>query len=532
MSEYDFLVIGSGIAGLTYAIKVSHHLPKAKIAIVTKADENESNTKYAQGGIAVVVDKIRDSYEQHIQDTLKAGDGLCKPEIVKAVVTQGPKRLIELIQWGADFDRKSNGKYDLGLEGGHSKNRILHHKDITGLEIEKTLLNQVHNNPNIEVFSQHFAVDLITQHHLESAHKDLSKQTQCYGAYIFNAATGKIETFSARITLLATGGVGQIYQNTTNPIIATGDGIAMAYRVKAMISNMEFIQFHPTALYHPQTSPSFLISEAVRGFGGLLRNKSGALFMHLYDQRKELASRDIVSRAIDSELKKSGDECVFLDCRHLDLKDFKKHFPNILQKVNEIGIDLKQDMIPVVPAAHYLCGGIDVDGSGQTSIEQLLACGECSCTGLHGANRLASNSLLEALVFAHNSYLRSVELVDKTFLPNNIPNWNEEGTVRPKELILITHNLRELQVLMSDYVGLIRSKERLARAASRLKVLYEETEVLYKRTKISPQLIELRNMITVAYLVVQQSQARRENRGVFYLSNSSDGMVSSITTRP
>jgi len=328
----------------------------------------------------------------------------------------------------------------------------------------------------------------------------------------------------AKITLLATGGVGQIYQNTTNPVIATGDGIAMAYRVKALIGNMEFIQFHPTALYHPQIRPSFLISEAVRGFGGLLRNKSGELFMHLYDQRKELASRDIVSRAIDSELKKSGDECVFLDARHLNIEDFERQFPNILQKVNEIGIDLKQDMIPVCPAAHYLCGGIIVDESGLTSIENLFACGECACTGLHGANRLASNSLLEALVFAHSSYLKSVELVEKTILPINIPEWNEEGTVQSEELILITHNMRELKVLMSDYVGIIRSKERLARAANRLRVLYEETETLYKRTRISPHLIELRNMITVAYLVVQQSLARRKNKGVFYKTNPTDGM--------
>ena len=520
MFEYDFLIIGSGIAGLTYALKVAHHLPEAKVAIVTKADENESNTKYAQGGIAVVVDKISDSYNQHIQDTIRAGDGLCKPDIVKAVVTQGPKRFRELVQWGVDFDMKSNGEYDLGLEGGHSKNRILHHKDITGLEIEKTLLSQVHNTPNIKILPQHFAVDLITQHHFEPRRSNPSNETQCYGAYIFNAATGKIETFSARVTLLATGGVGQIYQNTTNPIIATGDGIAMAYRVKALIGNMEFIQFHPTALHHSHISPSFLISEAVRGFGGLLRNKSGALFMHLYDQRKELASRDIVSRAIDSELKKSGDECVFLDCRHLNMEDFKKHFPNILQKVNEIGIDLKQNMIPVVPAAHYLCGGIVVDEYGQTSVENLYACGECACTGLHGANRLASNSLLEALVFAHRSYLKSVDLVEKSILPSIIPNWDEEGTVQPKELILITHNLRELQALMSDYVGIIRSKERLTRAANRLKVLYEETEVLYKMTKISPQLIELRNMITVAYLVVQQSRARSENRGVFFQTDN------------
>ena len=522
MPAYDFLIIGSGIAGLTYALKVARHFPRAKVAIVTKADENESNTKYAQGGIAVVIDRISDSFEKHIEDTLKAGDGLCKPDIVKVVVTEGPERFRELVEWGIDVDKKSTGGYDLGLEGGHSKKRILHHKDITGLEIEKTLLNQVHNTSNIKILSQHFAVDLITQHHLEPQPAGLSKPPQCYGAYIFNEATGRIEVFSAKITLLATGGIGQIYQNTTNPAIATGDGIAMAYRAGATIGNMEFIQFHPTALHHPLISPSFLISEAVRGFGGLLRNKSGELFMQFYDQRKELASRDIVSRAIDTELKKSGDECVFLDCRHLNQEDFKKHFPNILQKVNEIGIDLRKDMIPVVPAAHYLCGGITVDESGQSSVDNLYACGECTFTGLHGANRLASNSLLEALVFAHRCYLRSVGMIEKIISPENIPDWNEEETVQPKELILITHNRRELQVLMSDYVGIIRSNERLERTAKRLKVLFEETESLYKKTRISPKLIELRNMITVAYLVVQQSLARKENRGVFYKTSLSE----------
>lgn len=521
MVEYDLLVIGSGIAGLTYALKVTQQLPEAKVAIVTKAGENESNTKYAQGGIAVVVDKISDSYEQHIQDTLKAGDGLCDPEVVKTVVTQGPERIKELIQWGVDLDKKSSGDYDLGLEGGHSNKRILHHKDITGLEIEKTLLDQVHASPNIKLLPQYFAVDLITQHHLEKTTRDGNEETQCYGAYIYNAFTGKIEKFPSRITMLATGGVGQIYQNTTNPTIATGDGIAMAYRVKAQIGNMEFIQFHPTALQHQGIGPSFLISEAVRGFGAQLRNKNGELFMHLYDDRKELASRDIVSRAIDSELKKSGDECVYLDIRHLDKTEIQKHFPNILKKVKAIGIDPEHDMIPVSPAAHYLCGGIMVNASGQTSVKNLFACGECACTGLHGANRLASNSLLEALVFAHSAYLKTVELMGDVILPKGIPDWNEEGTVLSKELILITHNLRELKTLMNDYVGIIRSKERLARAANRLKVLYEETEALYKRSRISPQLIELRNMITVAYLVVKGSQARTTNKGVFFRTDPS-----------
>ncbi len=516
MPEFDFLIIGSGIAGLTYAIKVADELPEAKIAIVTKADEKESNTKYAQGGIAVVVDEISDSYKQHVDDTLEAGDGLCKKDIVEIVVTEGPKRFKELVEWGAHFDKKNDGAYNLGLEGGHSKNRILHHKDITGFEIEKTLLNQVHQKKNIHLYSQHFVIDLITEHHLKNSQKDLSQKKQCFGAYIFDATTEKIIPFTSKITLLASGGIGQVYQNTTNPTIATGDGIAMAYRAKARIENMEFIQFHPTALYHSTTNPSFLISEAVRGFGALLRNKSGKLFMQHYDNRKELASRDIVSRAIDNELKKSGDECVYLDCRHLNMAQFKKHFPNILQKMKEIGINIKKDMIPVVPAAHYLCGGISSNEFGQSSIENLFTCGECSYTGLHGANRLASNSLLEALVFADRCFRSSVRLINDIRIPEEIPSWNDKGTIQPKELILITHSLKELQILMSDYVGIIRSEERLEKATSRLNILYEETEELYRKAKISPQLIELRNMITVAYLIVQQSIKRTENKGAFY----------------
>ncbi len=516
MPNFDFLIIGSGIAGLTYAIKTAERFPNAKLAIVTKSDENESNTKYAQGGIAVVIDQMRDSFEQHIQDTLKAGDGLCDPEIVKIVVTEGYDRLLDLLKWGVDFDKNHHGDFDLGLEGGHSENRILHHKDLTGYEIERSLLEQVSKTPNIHVFTQHFAVDLITQHQLAPRGEELPQQRQCFGAYVFNPKTKTIDVFSAKVTLLATGGVGQVYQNTTNPVIATGDGIAMAYRAKAQIENMEFIQFHPTALFHLQTSPSFLISEAVRGFGALLRNKAGQLFMEKYDPRKELASRDIVSRAIDSELKKSGDEHVYLDCRHLDKDAFEKHFPTILQKVNEIGINLEKDMIPVVPAAHYLCGGIQVNAHGQTTISNLYACGECSNTGLHGANRLASNSLLEALVFAHRCYLSSIETYQGATVPEGILAWDEGNAKEPEELILITHNRKELQIIMNDYVGIIRSEERLSRAFNRLKTLYEETEALYKRCKISPGLIELRNMISVAYLVVKQSQKRDENRGAFF----------------
>ncbi len=513
MHKCDFLVIGSGIAGLSYALKVADHFPGKEILIVTKAGESESNTKYAQGGLAVVLDTINDSHEQHIQDTLRAGDGLCDPDIVKAVITEGPHRINELIELGTDFDKDEKGNYHLGREGGHTRNRIIHHKDITGLELELTLLKQIHQMPNIEILSQHFSVDLLTQHHFKVKSLDNIK---CFGAYILNPHNGKIETIEANITLLATGGMGQVYRNTTNPIIATGDGIAMAYRAKARIGDLEFIQFHPTALYYPEPGPSFLISEAVRGFGAILRDGNSKAFMENYDHRKELASRDIVARAIDNELKKSGDECVYLDCRHLDMEEFSNHFPNIYKKCGEIGVDLKNNMIPVVPAAHYLCGGIIVDEYGQTTIENLFACGECARTGLHGANRLASNSLLEAVAFAHRCYLKSVEIFEKPSGIFSIPDWREEETAKPDELILITHNRKELQTLMSDYVGIIRSDERLKRASNRLKILYDETEMLYKRTKISPQLFELRNLITVAYLIVEQSLARKENRGVFY----------------
>lgn len=519
MPEFDFLIIGSGVAGLSYALQVAYQLPEAQIAIVTKSDENESSTKYAQGGIAVVIDEEIDSFEQHILDTLKAGDGLCDPDVVERVITQGPKRLRELIQWGAEFDKRSNGKYDLGLEGGHSKNRILHREDATGLEIEQTLLKQIRATANIIVLPQHFAIDLITQHQLDPQAKSHTDQTQCYGAFVLNIATKAIETFSAKVTMLAAGGIGQVYQNTTNPTIATGDGIAMAYRANALIENMEFVQFHPTALHDPASNPSFLISEAVRGFGAILRDKSGEAFMHQYDPRKELASRDIVCRAIESELKRSGDESVFLDCRHLNMKDFKTQFPHISKKLTDININLHEDMIPVIPAAHYLCGGITVCEFGQTSVKNLFACGECSHTGLHGANRLASNSLLEALVYAHNSCFKSIELFHKTAFEKDIPSWDEEGTIQPKELILITHNMRELKVMMSDYMGVVRSNERLVRATNRLQVLYEETEQLYKRTKVSAPLIELRNMISVAHLIVEQSVTRKQNRGGFYNIN-------------
>lgn len=514
MPQYDFLVIGSGIAGLTYALKVAQKFPERTLAIVTKSYESESNTKYAQGGMAVVMNRVVDSYDQHIQDTLRAGDGLCDEEIVEMVVKEAPDRLQELVEWGAEFDKGEEGGYSLGKEGGHSQNRILHHKDVTGLEIQTTMIDQILACNNIDVLSHHFAVDLITEHHLGTAGE--SKDRTCFGAYVLNEKTGKIETFESKVTMLASGGIGHVYQNTTNPKIATGDGIAMAYRAKARIKHMEFVQFHPTALYEVKPTQTFLISEAVRGDGAILRDIRGKRFMHKYDERGELASRDIVSRAIDAELKKSGDDHVYLDCRDMDYDKFKSHFPNILAKCKKIGVDVRKDMIPVVPAAHYLCGGVQTDENGLSTVKNLFVCGESSCTGLHGANRLASNSLLEALIFAHRSFVASANQIKSIdFLPE-IPSWNEDGTTQPKELIMITHSRREVQNIMNDYVGIIRSTERLNRAKRRLKLIYEETEEMYQRTKVSPQLMELRNLITVAYLIIQQSLARNENRGGFF----------------
>lgn len=511
----DFLVIGSGIAGLSYALKVAAACPARNITIITKADEIESGTKYAQGGIAVVLNQY-DSFEKHIRDTLKAGDGLCDENVVRFVVEEGPQRLKELIGCGMQFDRDMTGEFELGREGGHVVNRILHHKDITGLAIERALLNKVHETKNIDILSHHFAIDLITEHQLPEIPVNTSKGISCYGAYVLNQKTGKIETYCANITLLASGGIGEVYGHTTNPRIATGDGIAMAYRAKADISNMEFVQFHPTALYQPNESPVFLISEAVRGFGAALKTKGGEEFMYKYDPRGELASRDIVAKAIDRELKHTGDEHVLLDCRHLEMKRFKSYFPTIYEKCKSLGINIEKDMIPVVPAAHYICGGIQVDIYGKTTISNLFACGECANTGLHGANRLASNSLLEALVFAdrcHAAGVREIELLNS---PDEIPEWNDQGTVTPKELVLISHNRRELQAIMRDYVGIVRSNERLKRALGRLKLLDQETESLYKKSKVSPQLCELRNLITIGDLIVKQSLKRKENRGTFW----------------
>lgn len=531
--QTDFLVIGSGIAGLTYALKVAQDCPDKTITILTKAQSDETNTKYAQGGVAGVMDMDHDSFEKHIEDTLIAGDGLCNRKIVEIVVREGVDRIKEIIEWGAKFDKDKEGEYTLGKEGGHSEFRILHHKDVTGREMERTLLAAIKNKPNINLISHCFVVDIITQHHLGFLVTKATPDIECYGVYVVNMQTNKIEKIISTITLLASGGNGQAYRTTTNPAIATGDGVAMMYRAKGRIENMEFIQFHPTALYEPGVAgQSFLITEAVRGDGAILRNNKGETFMERYDARKDLAPRDIVARAIDNEMKIAGTEHVFLDCRHMDMEKFIHHFPNIYEKCKSIGIDVSKQMIPVAPAAHYSCGGIKTDEWGRTSINNLYACGECASTGLHGANRLASNSLLEAMVFAHRCYLDAVASLNPseggTSHPNKssplpgrgaggeVPDWNAAGTTAPKEMILITQSLKELQLLMSDYVGIVRTNVRLERAMKRLDLLHEETEALYQATEISPQLCEVRNLITVGYLITKGAQLRHESRGLHF----------------
>ncbi|MFM2336961.1 MAG: L-aspartate oxidase [Bacteroidota bacterium] len=528
MRQTDFLVIGSGIAGLTYALKVANHFPDKKVLVITKATADETNTKYAQGGIAVVNDREKDSFEKHIEDTLIAGDGLCNDKVVEIVVKEGPERVQEIIDWGANFDKEDDGDFKRGKEGGHSEYRILHHKDVTGKEMERALIAAVNRQKNIEFIKHCFVVDIITQHHLGYLVNKATPDVECFGVYVLNLEENKIQKILANITLLATGGNGQVYRTTTNPSIATGDGVAMVYRAKGRVENMEFIQFHPTALYEPGVKgQAFLITEAVRGDGGILRNKNGEAFMERYDERKDLAPRDIVARAIDSEMKRTGTEHVWLDCRHFSKENFIEHFPNIYEKCLSIGIDITKHMIPVSPAAHYSCGGIKTDEWGRSSIKNLYAAGECASTGLHGANRLASNSLLEAMVFAHRCFVASLsaegglsdvskEKKSSNFNGLDIPDWNATGTTEPKEMILITQSLKEVQQVMSDYVGIVRNDIRLQRALRRLDLLWEETEQLYESSTLSPQLLELRNMITVSYLIVKSATFRKESRGLHF----------------
>ncbi len=508
----DFLVIGSGIAGLTFAIKVARY---GKVCIITKSSVDDTATSWAQGGIAAVL-YTPDSYEKHINDTIIAGDGLCNEDVVRFTITESTERIRELVKWGTKFDRTKSGRFDLAKEGGHSEYRVLHHKDSTGREIENTLLEQAKKHPNIEILENTFTIDIITQHHLGLEVNRRTENITCYGAYVLNPRTRLVDTILSKITLIATGGAGNVYNNTTNPLISTGDGIAMVYRAKGVVENMEFIQFHPTSLYHPEEKPAFLITEALRGFGAVLKTRDGKEFMHKYDARLSLAPRDIVTRAIDNELKLSGEDYLFLDCRHLNKNELINHFPTIYAKCLSIGIDISKDMIPVVPAAHYTCGGIKVDVFGSSSIRNLYASGECSSTGLHGANRLASNSLLESVVFSHRASTDAVAKIKDINFCDDIPDWNAEGMVLNEEMILITQSLRELQSLMSSYVGIVRSNLRLQRAFDRLDLLYHETEDLYNKSILTPRLCELRNLINIGYLIIRAAQKRHESRGLHY----------------
>ncbi len=511
--EVDFLVIGSGIAGLSFALKAAEH---GTVIIISKDRIDETNTRYAQGGIASVISDM-DHFDKHISDTLEAGDGLCNRNVVEMVVTEAPQRIHELINWGVSFDRTADGNFDLGIEGGHSEYRVLHHKDNTGYEIQRKLTNMVESHPNIQILEYHFAVDLITQHHLGKVVKRIHTDTECYGSYVLNLRTNEVNTILSKITFIATGGSGNVYQTTTNPLIATGDGIAMVHRAKGVLENMEFFQFHPTALYNPGERPSFLITEALRGFGGILRTKDGSEFMGRYHPQGAMAPRDIVARAIDFEMKTRGDEYVYLDCTHLNKEQLLHHFPNIYSKCLTLNIDIAQSMIPVVPAAHYQCGGIKVDSNSESTIHRLYVGGEAACTGLHGANRLASNSLLEAVVFSHRAANDAIQRLSELTINRDIPVWNTEGTGKPKELVMITHNLRELQSMMNDYVGIVRSQRRLEMALSRLEIIYNEVEEHYEKSLLSRQLCELRNLINVAYLIIRAASHRRKSKGLHYI---------------
>ncbi len=510
--KVDFLVIGSGIAGLIYALKVAE---KGKVCIVTKSKADETATKYAQGGIAAVM-YSPDTYEKHIRDTLVAGDELCNEKIVRITITESTDRVKELIEWGTQFDRTDTGKYSLGKEGGHSEFRVLHHKDNTGHEIIRALLRKVRSHPNIDLMENHFTIDLITQHHLGVGVSRGMPGIKCYGAYVLCPDSGEVITILSRKTLVATGGAGNVYGTTTNPKVATGDGIAMAYRSKAIIENMEFVQFHPTSLYNPGEKPSFLITEALRGYGAVLKTVKGNEFMGTYDERGSLAPRDIVARAIDTEMKHSGDDFVYLDATHIEKDELIANFPTIYAKCLSIGINITKDMIPVVPAAHYLTGGIKVNEYGMTSIDNLYATGESASTGLHGANRLASNSLLESAVFSHRAAQHAINTLGESNYCEEVPDWNAEGTVLNEEMVLITQTTKELQSLMSNYVGIVRSNLRLQRALDRLEIIYRETEDLYNKSIISVEICELRNLINVAYLIIKMAQQRKESRGLHY----------------
>ncbi|MDR2968820.1 MAG: L-aspartate oxidase [Tannerellaceae bacterium] len=510
--KFDFLVIGSGIAGMSFALKVAH---KGRVALICKSGLEEANTYFAQGGVASVTNLLTDNFEKHIEDTMIAGDRLSDRDAVEKVVREAPAQINELISWGVDFDKDETGNFDLHREGGHSEHRILHHKDKTGAEIQDSLIKAVKKHHNICVFENYFAIEILTQHHLGITVTRQTPDIECFGAYIMTPE-GRIDTFLSKVTLMATGGIGAVYQTTTNPLVATGDGIAMVYRAKGTVKDMEFVQFHPTAFYHPGDRPSFLVTEAMRGYGAVLRTQDGKEFMQKYDKRLSLAPRDIVARAIDNEMKNRGDDFVYLDVTHKNAEETKKHFPTIHEKCLSYGIDITKDYIPVAPAAHYLCGGIKVDLNACSSIRRLYAVGECACTGLHGGNRLASNSLIEAVVYADAAAAHSIRFIEEYSYQENIPAWNDEGVQASEEMVLITQSAREVGQIMSTYVGIVRSDLRLKRAWDRLDIIYEETESLFKRSVASKEICELRNMINTGYLIMRQAIDRKESRGLHY----------------
>jgi L-aspartate oxidase len=506
MREFDFVVVGSGIAGLSFALKAARH---GSVAILTKRAAEESNTAWAQGGVACVM-APEDSFDQHVADTLDAGAGLCKEDIVRAIVSEAPERMRELMDWGVQFDMNGNGPA-LGREGGHTHRRILHKGDTTGREIAQRLLERARETLSITFFENHFAIDLITTGKLGYATED-----RCLGLYVLEEHTGEVVTFRSERVILATGGCGRVYQFTTNPVVATGDGVAMAWRAGATISNMEFVQFHPTCLYHP-TLKNFLITEAMRGEGGVLTGADGKPFMHKYDPRENLAPRDIVARAIDREIKRTGSPCVYLDMTAKPREYLQERFPNIWQTCLAAGIDISTTPIPVVPAAHYQCGGVRTDLNGATSLRGLYAIGEAGCTGLHGANRLASNSLLEGAVVAHHAatdILRRSPLGQPHINNHNIPDWRPGNVTDVDELVVIYHNWDEIRRLMWDYVSIVRTTKRLQRAATRLRNLQREVQEFYWNFKITTELLELRNLVQVAALIVDSAQSRRESRGL------------------
>jgi L-aspartate oxidase len=507
--HFDSVVLGSGIAGLSFALKAAE---RGSVAIITKKSRAESNTNYAQGGIACVTSQ-EDSFAMHVRDTLDAGAGLCREDVVRSIVAEGPPRIQELIDRGVRFSERENsasGELDLGKEGGHSKRRVLHASDMTGREIERALLHAVDENPRIRVFENLVAVDLIT-----SGKAGLSGPERCVGVYALDVGERVVKTISAGVVILATGGCGKTYLYTTNPDIATGDGVAMAFRAGVPVANMEMIQFHPTCLYHPFTK-SFLISEALRGEGAVLVDAAGQEFMHRYDERASLAPRDIVARAIDAEMKRTGASCVYLDISTKPAEFIRQRFPNIHDYCRNLGIDITTQPIPVVPAAHYQCGGVWTDRDGATSLAGLYAVGEVACTGLHGANRLASNSLLEAVVVAHRAALRAAREATAQPVEPVLPEWQQGDAHDPDEMVVITHNWKEIRQLMWDYVGIVRSDKRLKRAESRLRFLRREIQEYYWNFKLTPDLIELRNLALVATLIVASALRRKESRGLHF----------------